>query len=101
MISLSAIADLLAPSYRSGRDLEIDDPLDNGGPLHVEGRMKRIVDGRTYNTETSTLLAKAEWVKADMPHQGADCEGALYQTLGGRRPVFFVTLALDLLLFAV
>src|SRR5262249_53948598 len=34
MISLSAIADLLAPSYRSRRDLEIDDLLDNGGPLH-------------------------------------------------------------------
>jgi hypothetical protein len=47
--------------------------------------MKRIVDGLTYNTDTSTLLAKAEWTLNDQwsPHQGAECEGELYQTRGG------------------
>ena len=47
--------------------------------------MKRIVDGLTYNTDTSTLLAKAEWELDDQwsPYNGAECEGELYQTRGG------------------
>ena len=46
--------------------------------------MKRIVDGVTYNTATSTAVARSEWL---------DDEGAtpvtstLYQTLGG---AFFI-----------
>jgi hypothetical protein len=47
--------------------------------------MKRIVNGLTYNTDTSTLLAKAEWTLDDSwsPHHGMECEGELYQTRGG------------------
>jgi hypothetical protein len=47
--------------------------------------MKRIVDGVTYNTETSTLLAKAEWEDRNerSPTFGGECEGELYQTRGG------------------
>ena len=47
--------------------------------------MKRIVDGLTYNTETSRLVAKAEWDSEDQysPHYGAKCESELYQTRGG------------------
>ena len=51
--------------------------------------MKRIVDGLTYNTQTSRLLAKSEWEVGDQysPYYGAECEGELYQTRGG---AFFV-----------
>jgi len=47
--------------------------------------MKRIVDGLTYNTDTSTLLAKAEWEFNNQfsPYYGAECGGQLYQTRGG------------------
>jgi hypothetical protein len=47
--------------------------------------MKRIVDGLTYNTDTSTLLAKAEWTLNDQwsPYNGSEVEGELYQTRGG------------------
>ena len=46
--------------------------------------MKRIVDGRTCNTETSTLVARAEWeVDNYSPYAGSECEGELYQTRGG------------------
>ena len=51
--------------------------------------MKRIIDGLTYNTDTSTLVARSEWTLWDerSPHYGAECEGKLYQTRGG---AFFV-----------
>jgi hypothetical protein len=51
----------------------------------METEVKRIVDGLTYNTDTSTLLAKAEWQLDDQwsPYNGAECEGELYQTRGG------------------
>jgi hypothetical protein len=47
--------------------------------------MKRIINGLAYNTDTSSLVAKAEWVLSDTysPHHGAECEGQLYQTRGG------------------
>jgi hypothetical protein len=47
--------------------------------------MKRIVDGLTYNTNTSTLLAKAEWTNDEQfsSYFGAECAGELYQTRGG------------------
>src|SRR5205823_8809480 len=35
-ISLSAIADLLAPAYQGPGGLEVDDPLDNAGRLHQQ-----------------------------------------------------------------
>jgi predicted HicB family RNase H-like nuclease len=50
----------------------------------MEASMKRIVDGLTYNTDTSTLLARAEWEPNQWsPYSGAECEGELYQTRGG------------------
>jgi hypothetical protein len=51
--------------------------------------MKRIVDGKTYNTDTSTLLARTEWEDENRyePTYGWDCVGELYQTRGG---AFFV-----------
>jgi hypothetical protein len=47
--------------------------------------MKRVVNGVTYNTATSTLVAKATWILRDTysPHYGAECDGELYQTRGG------------------
>lgn len=45
--------------------------------------MKRIVNGVTYNTDTSTALARSEW----QPNDGEKAEGCLYQTRGG---AFFV-----------
>jgi hypothetical protein len=39
--------------------------------------MKRIIDGVTYNTETSTKLAQAKW------DDDGDVVGILYQTRGG------------------
>ena len=57
--------------------------------------MKRIVDGVNDNTDTSTLLAKAEWDLADQrsPYYGAECEGRLYQTRGG---AFFLVTTIHL-----
>jgi hypothetical protein len=57
--------------------------------------MKRIVDGLTYNTDTSTVLAKAEWDLDDQrsPYNGAECEGRLYQTRGG---AFFLVTTIHL-----
>jgi hypothetical protein len=44
---------------------------------------------RFHNTETSTLLAKAEWQNSDTysAYYGTECKGELYQTRGG---AFFV-----------
>src|SRR5688572_18178340 len=46
--------------------------------------MKRIVNGVTYNTDTSSMLARWEWEEADYNHVvtefGTD---VLYQTRGG------------------
>src|SRR6266849_3850033 len=50
--------------------------------------MKRIVDGVTYNTDTSTALAESSWEEND--HNGvriAEHKDTLYQTRGG---AFFV-----------
>ena len=44
--------------------------------------MKRIIDGVTYNTDTSTLIAKSDY-EVDFKRAPALCEGALYQTRGG------------------
>jgi len=41
--------------------------------------MKRIVNGMTYNTDTSRMLAKSSWSL----HAHAQAEGRLYQTRGG------------------
>ena len=41
--------------------------------------MKRIIDGQTYNTDTSTIVARYEY-KDD---KGYDTEATLYQTRGG------------------
>lgn len=40
--------------------------------------MKRIVNGMTYNTDTSTMLAQSEWERDD-----GKVLGVLYQTRGG------------------
>jgi predicted HicB family RNase H-like nuclease len=44
--------------------------------------MKRIIDGVTYNTDTSTKLAESEY---DVPYNHDDCPciATLYQTRGG------------------
>ena len=54
--------------------------------------MKRIINGLTFNTDTSILLAKAEWNLENQrsPYNGAKCEGRLYQTRGGA--FFLVTI---------
>jgi HicB family len=51
----------------------------------MEHIMKRIVNGLTYNTETSRLVAKSEWEVGDTnsPYYGMEREGELYQTRGG------------------
>lgn len=49
----------------------------------MEMSMKRIVNGVTYNTETSTAVAKASWEG----NEGEQITGVLYQTRGG---AFFV-----------
>jgi hypothetical protein len=54
--------------------------------------VKRIIDGATYNTDTSTLLARSNYV-ALYNNEEAECHGALYQTRGG---AFFVHEKLDL-----
>lgn len=45
--------------------------------------MKRVIDGVTYNTDTSTEIAKSEWSRGE----NEDVVGILYQTRGG---AFFV-----------
>jgi hypothetical protein len=52
-------------------------------------QMKRVINGMTFNTDTSTLLARASWTLPDTysPHFGSECDGELYQTRGG---AFFV-----------
>ena len=44
--------------------------------------MKRIIDGVTYNTDTSTLLARSEY-ESEYNHQSCRCIGTMYQTRGG------------------
>lgn len=46
--------------------------------------MKRIINGLTYNTETSTRVAQSEWLDHD---DNSEVTGVLYQTRGG---AFFV-----------
>src|SRR5271165_6732489 len=48
--------------------------------------MRSIIDGVTYNTDTSTLLAKKEY-KTIYKDQEKQCEGSAYKT---REGVFFV-----------
>lgn len=54
--------------------------------------MKRIIDGVTYNTDTSTRLATSEY-DATYNHQDYPGLGTLYQTRGG---AFFVHEQIDL-----
>ncbi len=54
--------------------------------------MKRIIDGVTYNTDTSTKLARSEY-KAQYNHTTYPCVGLLYQTRGG---AYFVHENIDL-----
>ena len=47
---------------------------------------KRIINGQTYNTDTATLIARAEADYGDTPHHtrpGAHTEVKVYQTRGG------------------
>jgi predicted HicB family RNase H-like nuclease len=48
--------------------------------------MKRIIDGVTYNTDTSTRLAKSQY-ETLYNHESCECEATLFQTRGG---AFFV-----------
>jgi hypothetical protein len=52
--------------------------------------MKRIIDGVTYNTDTSTLIAKSEWIEEANSFQPVEVRHShlLYQTRGG---AFFTT----------
>ena len=43
--------------------------------------MKRVVNGVTYNTETSTLIAESTW--DEEPAYRGTVEGKLYKTRGG------------------
>src|SRR4029077_5733190 len=54
--------------------------------------MKRIIDGVTYNTDTSTRLAQSEY-ETEYSHEEKSCIGTLYQTRGG---AFFVHEAIDI-----
>jgi hypothetical protein len=54
--------------------------------------MKRIIDGVTYNTDTSTALAKSEYYTG-YNHQDLHCVGTLFQTRGG---AFFVWQKIEL-----
>jgi hypothetical protein len=54
--------------------------------------MKRIIDGVTYNTDTSTKLARSEY-KTQYNHATNPCVGLLYQTRGG---AYFVHENIDL-----
>jgi predicted HicB family RNase H-like nuclease len=47
--------------------------------------MKRIIDGKTYNTDTATLVARSWW--NDWERGNVDMQGDLYVTRGG---AFFV-----------
>jgi predicted HicB family RNase H-like nuclease len=49
--------------------------------------MKRIVNGVTYNTETSTMLAESRWEFTQSEGDQGEKVGTLYQTRGG---AFFV-----------
>lgn len=44
--------------------------------------MKRIIDGVTFNTDTSTKLGLSEY-STSYNHEEVDCSGVLYQTRGG------------------
>jgi len=57
--------------------------------------MKRIINGLTYNTATSTLLARAEWQVSDPfdPHDGRERQAELYQTRGG---AFFLAITTEI-----
>lgn len=44
--------------------------------------MKRIIDGVTYNTDTSTRLARSEY-ESEYNHRPCQCIGTMYQTRGG------------------
>jgi hypothetical protein len=48
--------------------------------------MKRLIDGVTYNTDTTTLLARAGY-EGDWNNESSPVEGELYQTRGG---AFFI-----------
>jgi predicted HicB family RNase H-like nuclease len=54
--------------------------------------MKRIIDGVTYNTDTSTRLAVSDY-ETLYNNESRPCQGTLYQTRGG---AFFVWQAIDL-----
>jgi HicB family len=46
--------------------------------------MKRIIDGKTYNTDTSTVIARSEWTEQKWVGGGEEHHvGWLYQTRGG------------------
>jgi hypothetical protein len=60
--------------------------------LASEFTMKRIIDGISYNTDTSTRLAVSEY-EVDYNHIDYPCVGTLYQTRGG---AFFVHEQIDL-----
>jgi hypothetical protein len=46
--------------------------------------MKRVVDGVTYNTATSTIVARSAWQEGDEPDRdNAGIEQTLYLTRGG------------------
>jgi hypothetical protein len=57
----------------------------------MEGPVKRVIDGLSYNTATSTLVARSDWVDRNerSPYYGCPCTGELYQTQG--RAFFVVT----------
>ena len=54
--------------------------------------MKRIIDGVTYNTDTSTRLAQSEY-ETEYNHESKPCIGTLYQTRGA---AFFVHEAINI-----
>jgi hypothetical protein len=54
--------------------------------------VKRIIDGVTYNTDTSTVLAKSAY-ETLYNNEPFECEGTLYQSRGG---AFFVAETVDL-----
>ena len=54
--------------------------------------MKRIIDGVTYNTDTSARLASSDY-ETFYNHENRPCEGTLYQTRGG---AFFIWETIEL-----
>lgn len=60
--------------------------------LASEAQMKRIIDGVTYNTDTSTRLAVSEG-EALYANEPYPCQSTLYQTRGG---AFFIHERIDL-----